>query len=169
MNFLSLDLELNQPSNKIIQVGAVVGNVKTGQIFERVSLFTKLDEPLNPYIQKLCNITPEMLEQGVSLDDAGLRLMELKRSYDCAVNPITWGGGDAQLLKQQTETVFFGHRWFDVKTLYQFYALKQGLPLQGGLAKVMTRFGMKFQGTKHRADDDAYNTFLLAVKLLEKL
>ena len=32
---VSLDLELNQPSRRIIQIGAVVGNIRTGEIVSR--------------------------------------------------------------------------------------------------------------------------------------
>jgi len=32
---VSMDLELNQPSRRIIQIGAVIGNIRTGEIVSR--------------------------------------------------------------------------------------------------------------------------------------
>ena len=40
---------------------------------------------------------------------------------------------------------------------------------QSGLAKSMVRLGLKFEGTKHNAMDDATNTFYIYRKLLEEL
>ena len=34
LNIISLDIEFEQPSEEIIQVGAMVGNLKTGEILE---------------------------------------------------------------------------------------------------------------------------------------
>jgi inhibitor of KinA sporulation pathway (predicted exonuclease) len=47
--------------------------------------------------------------------------------------------------------------------------LSKGKKHQAGLAKALTRLGMAFVGRKHRADDDALNTFLIAHKLLQEM
>ena len=55
--FTSLDLELNQPSGKIIQIGAAVGHLMTGEIIEKFSCFIKIDEALDERIIKLTGAT----------------------------------------------------------------------------------------------------------------
>ena len=55
------------------------------------------------------------------------------------------------------------------KTVVQAILTARGVKTQGGLAKSMNKFGLSFQGTKHRADDDALNTMRIYFKLLEIL
>jgi len=165
-NFLALDLEMNQPSGKIIQVGAVVGNLHTGEIFEELAVIINPDEPLSEFIVQLTGITDEQCAQGVSLVEAYEQLKALHKKYDCFCNPIVWGGGDSAELKRQLGGTVpgwpFGHRWLDVKTIFQFHQFAQNAKPQAGLAKALTKVGLNFKGRKHDAMDDARNTFLLA-------
>lgn len=165
-NFVVLDLEMNQPSNKIISVGAYIVDVKTKMIHSRFERYIKIDEQLNPYITQLTGITQEMVDNGVNIKDAAWELKELMTKYDCFINPVTWGGGDSELLTKQSETFLFGRRWIDVKTLHVSLMISKGQHVQGGLSKVLTRYGMKFKGKKHNAADDAYNTARLFLHLL---
>ena len=56
MKLTSLDLELNQPSGKIIQIGAVVGDTETGEITQRLRIYVNPGEPIAPFITELCAI-----------------------------------------------------------------------------------------------------------------
>lgn len=174
MNFTSLDLELDQPSNKIIQVGAVIGNLETGEILEKVSYIINYPEKLNPFIVQLTSITDEMIAtEGIPLNDAYSQLRELHKKHNCFMNPITWGGGDSVELREQLTEGYgdwcFGRRWLDCKTLFVSMALGQGLKFQAGLAKAMTRSGLSFKGRKHWATDDALNTFVLYRHLVQRM
>jgi inhibitor of KinA sporulation pathway (predicted exonuclease) len=86
------------------------------------------------------------------------------------LNPLTWGGGDTVILRQQLglseERWMFGRRWIDVKTLYVAWRMSHDKEISGGLAKAMTRLGLTFQGRKHNALDDAHNTFRMYRALL---
>jgi len=182
VNFMALDLEMNQPSGKIIQLGAVIGNILTGEILERISLFVDPEEPLNPEIVDLCAITEDMIaEEGKELEDQYHVLCDLHEKHNCSKMPIVWGSGDRndsselRLQLRKIGMVFnmgygdhtpepqflFGHRIFDAKTLMQTKKLINGESLQGGLAKSLTKLGLKFEGKKHNAMDDAYNTFII--------
>lgn len=172
-NFISLDLELNKEGNKttdIIQVGAIVGNLKSGEILEEYEQFVKIDKKINPFITQLTGIKDEDVLHGYSLETIYQQLKELKEKHDCFRNPIVWGGGDSEELKRQLklddELFLFGRRWIDVKTVYISYRWSQGLNTQAGLAKAMTKLGLQFNGTKHTAKDDAKNTFIVYRKLL---
>jgi inhibitor of KinA sporulation pathway (predicted exonuclease) len=171
--FMSLDLEMDQPSGKIIQVGAVVGNLATGEIMRRLDLLVKIDEPLNPFIVKLTGITDQMLqERGVTLPEAYAQLAQAVRELDTDRNPITWGGGDSEELREQLgiaqEDYVFGRRWRDTKTLYQAWAYANGLRAASGLSKSMHRLGLQFVGKKHYAPNDAENTFKAYRELVGK-
>lgn len=174
--FTTLDLEMNQPSRKIIQIGACVGNIRTGQIYEKISLFVNPQETLQPFITDLTKITQEDVDNGYTLEEAYRKLQKMHENYGAFVNVITWGGGDSiELLTQlqQENSNFegwcFGRRWIDTKTLYVSWRLANGKHVQGGLAKAMTKVDLRFEGQKHNATDDAVNTFRLYLKMLELL
>lgn len=180
-NFISLDIEMNQPEDPIgikspiIQIGAVVANLRTGEILEEYNQYVDVIEPITPYITKLTKIDDALLfNEGVTLKEAYEGLAPLKEKYDCFPNPITWGGGDSQELRDQLYKLFpeagawvFGRRWIDAKTVFQMYSFSKNMKVQAGLAKAMTRLGLAFSGTKHNALDDAKNTVFILRRLLE--
>ena len=122
-NFLSLDLEMNQPSGKIIQIGAVVGDIITGDIVDRIRIYVNPNEPLLEYIVNLCGISQADVDSGDDLVSAYNKLKSFHQKHDCFMNPITWGGGDSDYLlnqlKEEDKDIkwCFGRRWIDVKTI----------------------------------------------------
>ena len=171
MILTALDLEMNQPSGKIIQIGAVMGDLHTGKILDRVNCLINSGEQLNPFITDLTGITDKMIyEEGIDIVDAYELLNSSHKKHNAFMNPITWGGGDSIELKEQLPKEIdwcFGRRWIDCKTLYISIRLANGQKLQGGLAKAMTKFGLNFEGRKHNALDDAYNTFRFYRRLVQ--
>jgi len=177
MKVVALDLEMEQPTGEIIQIGACIGDLKLGVVYSKFSAFVKLGRPLSPFIQKLTGITDEILEtQGMTLIEAVEAFLAYKTPVEGEeqwYQMLTWGGGDTiELLKQysaakgQTMDAPLTHetprRWMDIKTLYQFRQIVKGQKPQAGLAKALTKIGKNFIGRKHRADDDAVNTFRMA-------
>lgn len=178
MKILVLDLELNQPSQSIIQVGAVVGNLKSGEILDELNVFVSLPdgEELNPKITALTGITQEILDsQGVSLLQAYRHLAEAHQRRQCLTNPMTWGGADTYLLQTQLSLSpcpppwVFGYRHMDLKTIYQFLRLISGQGAKGGLERACRSQGLLFDGTPHDALCDARNTFRLAHAMKDSL
>ncbi len=172
---VSLDLEYNQPSQRIIQIGAVIGNLMTGEVVDRFSGFINPGEALNPEIEKLCGISlhdvdsaPDILE-GYQLLVAWLKPYADQRS----LNPLTWGAGDSQDLREAVRIDGkdrlawpFGLRWIDVKTVFTSWRAAHNRQWVGGLGRSMTELGLTFQGRRHNALDDAENTFVTYVALL---
>ena len=119
--FTALDLEMNQPSGTIIQVGACVGNIQTGEILETLSVFVNPKEKLSDFIIDLTGITQEDVNNGVTLEEAYLKLKEMHLRHKSFTNAITWGGGDSKELldqlgmDQEDERWCFGRRWIDAK------------------------------------------------------
>jgi inhibitor of KinA sporulation pathway (predicted exonuclease) len=165
MKLLCLDLELNQPSGKIIQIGAVVGDTLNGDILDRYRAYVDPKEPLQEFIIGLTGITEDDIKnKGTELVTAYEGLKSLHMRYDCFMNPITWGGGDSQTLLDQLPEDNrvqwpFGRRWLDAKTVHVTKMVSQGKILSGGLSSSMKYYNLKFQGRKHDALDDAENTW----------
>lgn len=44
---VALDLELNQPSGRVVQIGAVLGNVRTGEVLSQFALKVNPGEPFS--------------------------------------------------------------------------------------------------------------------------
>lgn len=178
-NILALDLELNQPSKSIIQIGIAVGNFKSGAILHNAQYNIYTPENLDPRIIELTGIKQNDVDNGINISAAYKEVVKVCLNYDCFINMLTWGGGDSDLLKTQVfnfqiangeipDPWAFGRRWIDAKTLYISYRASMGKETQGGLAKAMTKFGMAFKGRKHNAQDDAINTFLIYRRMLQE-
>jgi len=155
---------MNKPSNKIIQIGCVIGDLHKGRILTTKSWYINPEETLDPFIIKLTGISQAQVDQGVAIGVAKGELQALIDQYKACRSPIVWGNGDLRTLKSQGGTGYFQgtHREIDIKTLHQFMSLSRGLSMRGGLEKSMGIYGLKFDGTPHNALDDALNTFKLA-------
>ena len=172
---VALDLEMNQPSGRIFQVGAAVGDLRSGQLLGRFSVYVNPLEPLEPRIQDLCGVTDEVVRLAGTLDEAyeGLRLWMAPYAEKRQLNPLTWGGDDAQTLQEQLGAPGngwpFGRRWVDVKTVFVAWQHANEQQGQGGLATSMKKVGLVFEGRKHDAADDAVNTFRMYHRLLQRI
>ena len=174
MKLTSLDLEMNQPSGKIIQIGAVIGDTETGEISQRLRIYVYPGETINPEITTLCGITQdELTTKGMLLDDAYLLLKDFHKTHSDFINPVTWGGGDSQEVFEQLnssskEDWCFGRRWIDAKTLFVSRTVaRNNRVYSGGLNSSMKRVGLKFEGRQHDAQDDAENTFIIYHHMLK--
>lgn len=164
MIIMALDLEMNQPSNTIIQVGYCVGNIRTGDLHETGGWFVHTSELIHPDITKLTGIKQSYVDTAKPLVEVYSELVKVHKRYNCFCNPATWGGGDSELLRKQlpVDTPWiFGRRWIDVKTIHIVNQISKGAKVQGGLARSMLKYSLAFDGRKHDAADDAYNTWRL--------
>ena len=162
---------MNQPSGKIIEIGVAAGDYKTGEVFWKESYLVDPLEKLNPSIISLTGITDEMLKDAPVLPNA-YRKMLSEIPDDLFINPVTWGGGDTSELREQLPKGIewkFGRRWIDVKTIFVARCFAKDEKIQSGLSKSMNRMGLRFDGKKHRAHDDAANTLRMYFALLKEL
>lgn len=176
MNVLSLDLEFNQPSKKIIQVGAAVFNARTGQIIDATEILVNPKENLNIEITKLTGITDqELLQYGVTELEAYQDIKRMSEKWKCFMNPLVWGSGvsnDSLALYKASgsnEENFMGLRVLDVKTIYQSMQIYKNKQYAGGLSQTCDRLGIGFEGRPHTALADAINTFRVWFLLVKRL
>lgn len=172
-NFIALDLEMNKPSGKVIEVGVAIGNVTDG-ILEMRNWYLNPHEPIDEYITQLTGIDDERISSSaVPVPQVAEELSALITKYSCFVNPVQWGGGDAAILLKEfrlAEVPFphFGRREIDVKTVCSYLAMVEGRKPSGGLKSYLGRHGLSFVGTPHRAGDDARNTLELWFTLMRR-
>lgn len=164
---VSLDLEMNQPSGRIIQIGAAVGCTKDRRVIDRFSAIVDPGEPISDFIAQYTGVTQERVAaEGVPLNEAGQRLFDFVALHKPFMNPVTWGHGDAETLREQLglqdERWVFGRRSVDVKTAHVMMCLSRGISPKGGLAKTMAKhYALEFEGRAHDAMCDAVNTMRL--------
>ena len=165
MPIIVFDLELNQPSEKIIEIGYVIGDLASLEIKERQSIIVNPNESLAPEIITLTGISQDEVNNGQSLAEAYQKMVSSVNHHNAKPILFQWGVGDAHLLKSQLPSDIewpFGRRWIDVKALAQVDALMNGYKVYGGLKKMAARRGIIVDGEKaHRADYDAEMTFKL--------
>lgn len=176
--FLALDLELNQPSNRIIQVGVSIGSAhQSHEEYLTKKWYIDPGEPISEEIVKLTGITDEdIASHAVPVAQCAAELGALIVGHQTFVNPVVWGGNDSVELQEMfaAENVsfpYFGHRWIDVKTWTTFLALShhpEPRSSSGGLRSHLDRYKVRFIGEAHRADVDAFNTLRLFFRLLER-
>ena len=188
-NFLALDLEMNTPedsfeSGKIIQVGVAIGNLNSFNYNLEVpdnkvpyierSWYVNPYEPIIPRITELTGITNSNVQnESTPLETIQEEIYNLMQLYECYPNPIVWGGGDSSLLKKELLSNvgyvrIFGHREIDLKTIFTFHKIAKNQITNSALYSALNTYKLKFDGTQHRAVDDARNTLSLFFALINK-
>lgn len=181
MNVMVLDVELNQPSGKVIQIGAAVFNARNAALIEQLELYVNPGEPIDPFITELTGIKDSDVQGGVSIIEAYEELKRLHKKHKCFRNPMVWGSGvrnDSIAIDEdyrryakengmETDSEnFMGFRVIDVKTIYQSVAIFENSQYAGGLKDCMKKLGLEFEGDAHRALNDAINTFRIWYHLM---
>lgn len=176
MNIISLDLELNQPSGKIIELGYIIANVKSKEIKVAKSIIINPDELLHKNIIELTSITQEQVDGGVSLEEAYQQMLNDIDRLQVTKHPIQWGLDHFDLrnkLKISWEDYIFRPRAHDIKSFYQLYQMtKPNSKTISGLEASIKYLGLEWDykyGYPHQALADAYNTLLTYWKISDKL
>lgn len=168
-NILVIDLELNQPSERIIELGYVIGNPKSSELIRRNSVLVNPYELLSNEIINLTGISQAMVDVGNNLQFAYDTMVHDALRYEAIPIIHQWGVGDMLLLQHQLDDEIdwiFGRRFIDIKSLSQAHSIIHGVNCYGGLRKMAARLGIKMSREKqHRADYDAEIAFLLYSKL----
>jgi inhibitor of KinA sporulation pathway (predicted exonuclease) len=178
-NVVCFDLEFNQKDNnpKIIQIGYMIVNAKTKKVFIAKRVYVDPNEAITEDIVKLTGITDEVIAaEGKSLTDAYQEFVDDIEHYQCSKFPVTWGQDHFDLrnhLGVTWEDYIFRRRFFDIKSLYQFYAMvkPQGTTV-AGLGRALSNLGLDWDpkyGQQHDGLADAYNTLRMAFTIGDKL
>lgn len=176
MNIISIDLEMSQPSGKIIELGYVIANVKTKEIKRAKSILVNPNETLSEDIINLTGITQEQVDKAKGLHEAYEEMCKDMEFLQVTRHPLQWGLDHFELrngLNIPWEQYVFRRRAHDIKSLYQLYQMvKPNSKTISGLEKSMHQLGMEWDnkyGPPHKALADSYNTLLTYFKISDKL
>lgn len=169
MRCIVVDLELNQPSRKIIEIGAVCFQPDTGTTVNTFQSFVCPNEDLNQEITTLTGIHKEELAFAPHIRTAAQKFSDFKKQHQANAIAITWGGAgsannDASLIYKQAELENpFIPRIIDVKCVFQMLANASAADMRQkcGLKRAceVLKIGWDLQyGEPHRALADAHNT-----------
>jgi len=165
MNCIFVDLELNQPSNIIIQIGATSVNLKTGKELSAFNIYANPGEILNPFIIELTGIQQHHVDQAPSVAEALKAFWLWVENAGCGGKILAWGD-DIILLRRASRELGVQVpklRDLNFKEMVKWIKSARGLPEKGGLGSTLTQFGLQFDGVPHNALDDARNTGRLGI------
>lgn len=167
MRVIAVDLEMNQPSGKIIQIGAVCFQPDKGALIETFDRLIDPGEPIAREISELTGIKDEDVEGKPLITEGAREFSDFKHRLQ--INPIgvVWGAGKSNDVRRIFEEAGmespFKNRIIDVKGVFQMLANASGAKMRQkvGLAKACEIFGLGWDskfGEPHHALADAFNT-----------
>ena len=167
MRVIAVDLELNQPSTKIIQIGAICFRPESGEVIETFNQLVNPQELIFPEIVSLTGIRDDAVAQMPTIPKAAQKLRSFKERLQISPIGIVWGAGLTNDIRKifddaEIETPF-ASRIIDVKGVFQMLANASGSKMRQrvGLGKAceVLRIGWDSRfGEQHHALADAYNT-----------
>jgi inhibitor of KinA sporulation pathway (predicted exonuclease) len=171
MKAIVVDLELNQPSNKIIQIGAVICDIHSHQILDTFSIICNPEgEMPSEFITTLTGITIEMVENGVPLVDGLKQFWDWIADSGAGKMLVQWGEGDMRLLEQQSNernVKVPRLNTMNLKAVSSIMRQHKGSKAKGGLKNTMDLYGVPFYGDAHDGLIDSLNTAFLLFRLEE--
>ena len=170
MRLVVVDLEMCQPSCRIIQIGAVCFEPDSGKVVDTFDLLVNPGEVISDEIIALTRITNERVANAPDIVGAAQQFTDWKKTYQ--INPIgvTWGAGlynDISLIYHESKLESpFDKRIIDTKAVYNMLANSSNAAMRGkvGLGKAIMNVGLKWNhtfGAPHDALADAWNTYFM--------
>jgi inhibitor of KinA sporulation pathway (predicted exonuclease) len=186
VRFISVDIEANQPTNSIIQIGAAAFDTDSKKPHEPVDTFNLYVDPVeevNWDIDLRGGLTLIQLlgedfktkwdKSRVPKDSAFESFWHWCKEVQCGKKFVQWGRGDVYELTRQSKEVGVNYPQriteVNLKRLYQFF-YQPALRLKNkpaGLSFACQQLEIEFQGRAHDALVDATNTGVLAVKMYQ--
>ena len=162
MRTIVLDLELAQPSKKIIQIGATCLDLRSGTTIGNFMTFVNPEEELSPFIMDLCNISQKDVDNGEKLPNALMDFWNWTANTVNCRNLAAWGS-DVYLLIEASKDyeVIYPHKLKSLNIKEMASVMRTALPAtkaRGGLKSTMEAFGLTFEGRQHDALTDSLNT-----------
>lgn len=170
MRCIAVDLEMNQPSRNIIEIGAVCFQPDTGIVVDTFARFVCPGEPINPEITTLTGIRNEDTAFAPHIRTAAQQFTDFKKQNQANPIGIVWGAGTSNDIRKIYEESGldnpFHVRIIDVKAVFQMLANTSSAEMRQkcGLKRAceILKIGWDLQyGEPHRALADAFNTYRL--------
>jgi 3'-5' exoribonuclease 1 len=170
MNFIILDLEATcwqgNDMNRVQEVIELAAFCVNGYR-EWVDQYQRFIRPthhprLSAYCTELTTITQNQVDKAKKFDVVFPEFLDWLDALDQPQLICTWGAKDMEIIADECRA-----HDIDIRTLPKSinlksqYASMNHLGKEVGLLKALEYSEIEFEGTPHRANDDAYNTALL--------
>ena len=174
MRLISVDLEMCQPSNKIIQIGAVCFEPDSGKQVGIFNILINPGEEISPFITELTGISNDHILNSSNIVEAASMFTKFKEDHAINSIGVVWGSAlsnDIRQIYEESATVRpFSLRVIDVKAVYQMLANTSNAEMRAkvGLGKALKNVGLDWDdkyGPPHNALADAYNTYRIYMRL----
>lgn len=143
--------------SEIIEIGACLLNVVTGQIEGKRSILVKpTRSKVSPFCTQLTTLTQEQVEEGILFSQA-CTILETDYSSKQRVW-ASYGDYDRRQFESQCASFGvpypFGAEHINIKKLF---AAQTNWKKQVGMAQALKKLNLPLEGTHHRGHDDAWN------------
>jgi inhibitor of KinA sporulation pathway (predicted exonuclease) len=177
MNYIILDLEatcwqgnIMDRNQEIIELAAYRVDGYSEWLDHFQSFVKPVEHPrLSAYCTDLTGITQEQISKAKSFDRVFPMFEDWYLKQDGPQLICTWGSKDMDMIyaecsKHDIDASFLP-AWINLKTQY---ASIQRLQKEVGLLKALEHLEIPFEGSHHRALDDAFNTTKLFLRFLDR-
>lgn len=172
MRMVIFDLEMTQPANQIIQIGAVAVDTNHMSIKPIFNRFCHPGDLPGDEITLLTGITRQNVMDACPLSAVLDDFWDVVPKHGKTL--AAWGG-DWDVLLEACQRYKVGFEWphrYDIKqfvNLYDHFCSMGNARLKRGLGAAMVAHELEFEGAAHNAFDDAYNTARLFLDVVLKL
>lgn len=168
-DLIVFDLEANQPSGKIFEIGAVRVNRDLDTVEpDGFQQYVNPGEPISDEIRKLCNLNStheSIIRTSPSLPEVVDAFYKWATQTGKNIVLASWGNYDVAELHAQAPGNPFRRKSVDIKSILLWEAARLGIKTTNSLSGSMNAFGVDFIGTPHGAHADALNTARLLVQV----
>jgi 3'-5' exoribonuclease 1 len=177
MQFVILDLEATcwqgnamDRRTEIIELATFRVNGYGEWVDQFQSFVRPVDHPrLSAYCTELTTITQEQVNKAKPFPLVFQSFQDWMEQEDSVQLLCTWGAVDIDIIKAECHRHRFDASFLPaVIDLKAQYARFNRLPKEVGLQKALEYNEIEFEGTPHRANDDAYNTARLFLQFLDR-
>lgn len=153
--------------NEIIEIGLAIVETASLNIIDNRSIMVKpVMSEISEFCTELTSITPEMVEDGVSLELACHKISSLYQSSSRIWT--SYGEYDKKQFHESCD--FFNVKYpfsdmhWNIKSMASIF---YGWP-EMGMDKLLNRLNIEMDGQHHRGVDDAYNIAKILIEILKK-
>ena len=170
MKTVVIDLEMNQPSHRIIQIGAIAFDARQRRVTDEFSVLVNPEEEVADEIVELTGLDPVAIGQSETLSHGLGYLFDWAR--DKGSLWVAWGSDIDLVLSEAQRLSIEPNRFQSLNMIPMARLLRcsmKGSARRGGLLKTMNSFNLEFEGRQHDALVDARNTARLLGEMINRM
>jgi len=176
MKFISVDIEVDQPSKRLIQIGAAAFDTDNLRFRLDFNKYVNVQNINWTYMKDILPYGQDLIDkQGVSEKEVVDSFWKWLKDISMGKRYVQWGRGDMEFIINLSNNSpdYIQQNFFniiDVKQIYKnLYQPAMRLPAEHGLGQACRNTLGEFKFVQHDGWNDAYNTGLLYMKMFQDL